>query len=467
MIQGIEDNLLVKYTKLHLIFVPTALAMDKNYQLSTEDKKLIDRKLKDDIFNKTDSENQIRPEVLLIDYYRLNNMDFNWMILDPMSNAVTEYSEKNKLYLSESIKITSPEQKLLYFWWYLDGQVTNGGFSQFLFNGYDRYFQPILNGLKLLPNKTYYELVEKVYLFYLKEQMGTVDRDQLEKLLSDSTAEYFKINEQLYKDVENFIRDNQTRFIKPIEKNYTGRIEHKADNVLELLEVQNGIPEGKYERYKNNVIEQETIYSRGKSVIEKKFRQGQLHEEKKNDDTIKNLEHTLEYYPNGKLKSHLKTIIKGRYNQDLISSEKFYDSGIIKQQYWQDDTQKNHIKRYFSDGQIRSYHTYKKRDDDSGDNLSEYLICFDENRQETLINGNGVFYDHGFKEPRRYGFYSTILNCKNYLANGESLHYRDGILLHTTNYVNGLKNGLEVTCHKNGNEEIREYENGKFIRRIK
>jgi antitoxin component YwqK of YwqJK toxin-antitoxin module len=441
--------------------------MVKNYQLSNEDKILIDGKLKEDIFNQTDPENQIRPEVLLIDYYRLNNMDFNWIILDPMSKAVTEYSEKNKSNLSESIKIISSEQKLLFFWWYLDGQVTNGGFSQFLFNGYDKYFQPILNGLKLLPNKTYYELVEKVYLFYLKEQMGIVDRDKIEKFLSDANAEYFRINEQLYKDVENFIRDNQISFIKPIEKNYTGLIEHKTDNHLELLEVQNGIPEGKYERYRNNVKEQEIIYSRGKSVIEKKFRIGQLYEEKKNDDTVKNLEHTLEYYPNGKLKSHLKRILKDRHNWDLISSEKFYDSGIIKEQYWQDDTQKNHIKRYFSDGHIRSYHTYKNRDDDSGDNLAEYLICFDENRKETLINGNGIFYDHGFKEPRRYGFYSTVLNCKNYLANGESLHYKDGILWLKTNYVNGLKNGLDITYHKNGNEEIREYENGKFIRRIK
>src|SRR5689334_12110421 len=118
--------------------------MDLNYKLSNEDKILIDGKLKEDIFNKTDPENQVRPEVLLIDYYRLNNMDLNWIILDPMSRAVTEYSEKNKSDLAESIKITSPEQKLLYFWWYLDGQVTNGGFSQFLFNGYDRYFQPIL-----------------------------------------------------------------------------------------------------------------------------------------------------------------------------------------------------------------------------------------------------------------------------------------------------------------------------------
>lgn len=441
--------------------------MDLNYKLSNEDKILIDGKLKEDFFNKTDPENQVRPEVLLIDYYRLNNMDLNWIILDPMSRAVTEYSEKNKSDLAESIKITSPEQKLLYFWWYLDGQVTNGGFSQFLFNGYDRYFQPILNGLKLLPNKIYYELVEKVYLFYLKEQMGIVDKGKIEKFLSDANAEYFKINEQLYKDVENFIRDNQSKFIKPIEKNYTGKIEHTTDNALELLEVQNGIPEGKYEKYTNNVIVQEIIYSQGKSVIEKKFRQGLLYEEKRNDDSIKNLEHTLEYYSNGKLKSHLKRIIKDKHNRDLIFSEKFYDSGIIKEQYWQDDTQKNHIKRYFSDGQIRSYHTYKRLDNDSGDNLFEYLICFDENGKETLINGNGVFYDHGFKEPRRYGFYSKVVNCKNYLANGESLQYKDGKLWIKTNYVNGLENGLNIEYDANGKEEIREFENGKFIRRVK
>ena len=59
------------------------------------------------------------------------------------------------------------------------------------------------------------------------------------------------------------------------------------------------------------------------------------------------------------------------------------------------------------------------------------------------------------------------MNCKNYLANGESLRYKDGKLMLKTNYVNGLKNGFEIEYHGNGNEEIREYDNGKFIRKIK
>lgn len=434
--------------------------MAKKYKLSNEDKQLIEEKLKEDIFIESDPGNQIRPDVSPIDYYRLDKMDFNWIVMNPMAKMITEYLEKNQSTLSEAIKITSPEQKLLYFWWHFDGQVTNGGISQFIYNGYDKYFQPILNGLKLLPDKTYYQFVEKVYLFYLKEKMN-------DKFISDATAEYFKINEQLSKDVETFIRDNQIKFIKPIDKNYTGRIEHKTDNVLELLEVQNGIPEGKYESYRDNVKVQEIIYSRGKSVIEKKFREGQLYEEKKNDDTIKNLEHTLEYYSNGQLKSHRKRIIKDRYNSDLIYSEKFYDSGIIKEQYWKDDTQKFHTKRYFSDGQIRSYHTVIQRGDSRFDHLVEYLICFDENRNETLINGNGVFHDYGFIDDFRHGFYTCVKNCKNYLANGESTNYKDGKLWLKTNYVNGLENGFNIEYDEDGNEEIREYENGKFIRRIK
>ena len=432
--------------------------MKRNYKLSTEDKQLIEEQLKRDLFNKTDPENQVRPAISPIDYYRLHSMDFNWVILNPLSKMVSEYLEKNQLELTDAIAVTSPEQKLLYFWWYLDGQVTNGGFSQFIDNGYAKYFQAVLNGLQLLPNKKYYELVEKVYFLYLKERPYFINQ---------SNIPYFKINAQLYKDVEAFIRDHQQQFIQPIDKKYTGRVEYRTNNILEVLEVKKGVPEGKYEKYVDDVKVEEIVYRKGKKVAEKKFREGLLYEEKRNDDTIKNMEHILEYYPNGQLKSYKKRIVKDEYNSNRVFEDRFYDTGIIKAQYWEDETKKNHLKRYFSDGQLRSYQTFKKLDDGSFNNLNEYLICFDEDRKETLINGNGIFLDYDFKEDSRYGFYNYVVNCKNYLANGESTGYQNGILWLKTTYVNGVEHGFTVDYDDNGNEKcIREFENGKFVRRI-
>ncbi|ACU63591.1 DMP19 family protein [Chitinophaga pinensis] len=434
--------------------------MKTNNKLSTEDKQLIEEHLNGDLYSKTDPENQIRPEISPVDYYRLHNMDFNWAVLSPLSKMVAEYLEQNQLDLTEAIAITSPEQKLLFFWWYLDGQVTNGGFSQFIDNGYDKYFPPVLNGLKLLPNKKYYELVEKVYFRYLKGRLSTINQNNIP---------YFKINAQLYKDVEAFIREHQEQFIKPIDKKYTGRLEYRTGNILEVLEVKKGVPEGKYEKYVDDVKVEEIVYRKGKQVAEKKFKEGLPYEETRSDDTVKNMEHTLKYYPNGQLESHTKKIVKDSYNSNMVFKDRFYDTGIIKAQYWEDETEKIHIKRYFDDGQIRSYHTLKKIENERFNKLSEYLICFDENRKETLINGNGIFYDYDFKEENsRFSFYSYVVNCENYLSNGESIGYQNGKLWLKRTFINGIEHGLNIEYDDNGNEEaIREYESGKFVRVVK
>jgi hypothetical protein len=258
--------------------------------LSREDKKIVERKLEEDVFNITDPEFQVRPQVSPVNYYRLHAMDFIWIILDPMSRMVTEFSEKTGLGLAQSIKITCPEQKLLYFWWYLDGQVTNGGFSQFIYNGYDRYFQPVLNGLRLLPDRRYYKLVEQVYAYYLKEGLDTIDRSQIDyfkdkfndnKLLPHADSEYLKINNQLYEDIENFIRNNQASFIQPVEKTYTGIIEIRKENILERLEVENGKAEGTHTKYIDDAKTEEIIYHKGREVVKRRFREGVLYEEEK------------------------------------------------------------------------------------------------------------------------------------------------------------------------------------------
>ncbi|SFO55713.1 protein of unknown function [Chitinophaga sp. YR627] len=434
--------------------------MKTNYKLSTADKEFIEGHLNGDLYSKTDPEDQIRPEISPIDYYRLHNMDFNWAVLSPLSKMVAVHLEKKQQDLTEAIAVTSPEQKLLFFWWYLDGQVTNGGFSQFIDNGYDKYFPPVLNGLKRLPNKKYYELVEKVYFLYLKDKHDIINKNNIP---------YFKINAQLYKDVEAFIRAHQEQFIKPIDKKYTGRVEHRTNNVLEVLEVKKGVPEGKYEKYVDDVQVEEIVYRKGKQVAEKKFKEGQPYEEKRSDDSIRNMEHILKYYPNGQLESHTKRIVKDSYNSNMVFRDRFYDTGTIKAQYWEDETEKIHIRRYFDDGQIRSYHTLKKIENERFNKLSEYLICFDENKKETLINGNGVFYDYDFEEENsRFSFYNYVVNCENYLSNGESIGYKDGKLWLKRTYVNGVEHGLNIEYDDSGNEEaVREYENGKFVRVVK
>jgi len=40
------------------------------------------------------------------------------------------------------------DRKHFYYWWYVDAQVTNGGFTQFYYNDYGMYVPTIIKGLK-------------------------------------------------------------------------------------------------------------------------------------------------------------------------------------------------------------------------------------------------------------------------------------------------------------------------------
>src|SRR5690606_14469658 len=66
-----------------------------------------------------------RPELNKGEFFKLTGYDFGWFVLEPISKFI-----EDKEYEIERGKSLSYGQKALYYWWYLDAQVTNGGFVQ-------------------------------------------------------------------------------------------------------------------------------------------------------------------------------------------------------------------------------------------------------------------------------------------------------------------------------------------------
>src|SRR5579862_2515298 len=108
-----------------------------------------------ELFNTFDKDNHLQPffEKSLFD--TLHSWDFGWAILEPM-NIVK--SKDDEIILAKRF---SPGQKALWFYWYLDGQVTNGGFIQFYWNGFAKYLPAIIDGLKLIGDNQTIELIQK------------------------------------------------------------------------------------------------------------------------------------------------------------------------------------------------------------------------------------------------------------------------------------------------------------------
>ncbi|MEN2399092.1 DUF4375 domain-containing protein [Flavobacterium sp. MC2016-06] len=445
-----------------------------NDEPNPSDKKIIIEHLKKDEFASIDHNLIFKPEISKIDFYRLKEMDFSWEVLKPLSEKVTAYCEENELNHRIGIKILTEEQKALYFWWYLDAQVTNGGFSQFIYNGYDKYFPAILNGLKLLPDQKYYNLIEKVYLYYIQEGLENLDRNEVDyfenkfyenDFLSDADELYYKLNKQLYIDFEVFIRKNQSKYIKPIENKFSGEIfEKKANGIEESLFVVDGIPNGYYEKKEKGIFIEKLKYENGIVIEENTYTDGVLLEK----ITINNIDSTkvkLIFFPNGNIKEENLMKIKSKNNWVSITQKKFFDNGNIEFESWTDNELKKNLKKYFLDGTVKSHSRKWENKDDSSITQTDYLICYDENKKQTLINGKGIFLGSNQSGDNIYEY---IVNCEDYKANGESLIYEDGVIWLKENYVKGMKDGIEIEYDEKGNEKKRsEYKTGQYIGKIK
>src|SRR5687767_12523777 len=86
-----------------------------------------------DLYNIFDKEDHLRPAFNKTDFDTLHGWDLGWELLEPINIA------KNVKHEKKLARRFSPGQKALYFTWYLDAEVENGGFIQFFWN-YDRQY---------------------------------------------------------------------------------------------------------------------------------------------------------------------------------------------------------------------------------------------------------------------------------------------------------------------------------------
>jgi hypothetical protein len=169
-----------------------------------------------EFYNIFEKENHLRPVISKSEFENLHGWDFGWTVLKGINIAPDEETEK------ELSKKFSPGQKALYFFWYLDAQVTNGGFIQFYWNGYRMYLPIIIEGLKLICDKELLDLIEladKEYSdnkekFELQKKQDDWEPlyDQLTKFDKYDSV-YYKIHNTTMELLEKYIRLNQDQFV--------------------------------------------------------------------------------------------------------------------------------------------------------------------------------------------------------------------------------------------------------------
>ncbi|MDQ8053432.1 MAG: DUF4375 domain-containing protein [Pedobacter sp.] len=149
-------------------------------------------------YNSFDKKNHLQPEINKLDFDTLHRWDLGWALLEPINIASDDEHEK---LLSKRL---SPGQKALYFFWYLDAEVINGGFSQFYQKGYRKFLPPILAGLQLIGDNELFELVKKADAKY---EVGRNDFDELDEV-------YYRIHDRTMDLIEKYARQHPNEFGK-------------------------------------------------------------------------------------------------------------------------------------------------------------------------------------------------------------------------------------------------------------
>jgi hypothetical protein len=173
------------------------------------------KELRTNHWNKEDSSNQFRPKLNKAEFDSLTSWDLGWFLLEPINKATDENHEM------ELSKQFSPGQKALYFFWFLDGEVTNGGFIQFYWNGTDKYLPPIVEGLKLIGDKELLDLIDKADKeFLLNKDKFTEQRqkddwgplyDNLKKF-DEYDSVYYSIHDKTMALIEKYAREHPSEF---------------------------------------------------------------------------------------------------------------------------------------------------------------------------------------------------------------------------------------------------------------
>ena len=106
-------------------------------------------------------EKHFKPKLNTGEFYTLTGFDFGWYVLEPLTQFIEDRDHE-----FERSKSLSYGQKALYYWWYLDAQVTNGGFAQFYSNGYGHYIPAIINCLEYVGATAMANLAKKAEKVY-------------------------------------------------------------------------------------------------------------------------------------------------------------------------------------------------------------------------------------------------------------------------------------------------------------
>jgi antitoxin component YwqK of YwqJK toxin-antitoxin module len=427
------------------------------------------KKPKGDPYWVFDKDNHFKPTLDKGDFYKLSRYDFGLFVLEPIFQFLGE-----RKYEIERSQRLSYGQKALCYWWYVDAQVLNGGFTQYYFNNYGKYTPTVIKALNHIGDNKMAELINRSYELYLKKSKKIKDArlDGLEGLsglykqiedFDGLDTEYYHLKDRTMKNIENYIRKHPDEICldqegKEFDMKFSGELKSfYAENKLkQSFIVKKGIIDGAFNSYYENGKQKELIhYSKGKQTGERDeyYENGNLKYTIRKNLALNQFEH-LWYHENGNRKKLEHKLIDkderiGEYkewhdNGQLAESAVFI-AAIEREGWWL---------KYHRDGSKKMEAEFKD---------GNFLLhnCWNENGEQTLRDGTGL-YVSDFSSARFHNRYEQ--EYKDYKRHGKQYIYTNGVLSVYYEMENDKSHGITKSFYENG--KLREeslYENGNEV----
>ncbi len=415
-------------------------------------------------FSAFDRSNHLQPPIPTDEFFLLEGYDFCWLLLEAIDIANTEEA------INELNTRLSPGQKALYCWWFVDGQVTNGGFIQFYYNGYGKYMLTAIDGIRHIGDPEMADLMARAHKIYLKEKALIDEKktlnefsdlyDQLENL-SELDNLYYEINAKTVKNLESYARQHPDEFCVDENGQAFGQLEgekvvkYEDGKTKAVLHFQEGMLEGTVALfYPNGNPKAKLSYRKGeKSGVQEYYHKedGSL----RRRDQINPLDGSVlreKFYSSGQLES--RSVLDENLERSGAYQE-WYENGNLKEEatFIANIKREGKWAKYWPDGSPKMEAEVIEGD-------TRYTGYWTEAGERLLTNGTGTYineYVSSFdKDTTIY-----ITEYKNFLRDGVSKSINSGVITLYQEFKAGQSHGWTRSYTRQGElKKEKYYQNG-------
>ena len=379
------------------------------------------------------------PRIQKADYYSLQKD----LLISKIEDGLPQwYNENQRALLIQKLR---PEIKEMYFWLYLDGQVSNGGFSQFFDNGFGYMIPEIKKFYNRVGEEKGLEILEKAEVWH---QNRPKDEIWIDLTLDNLDKAFYANQDSSETRIEAYIRANSHLYVRDengeiFPQNFSGELA-SVDPIRKerkAIEVKDNHLIGPVKLFSLEGIPIEELnFENGQQVGSQKYfdELGRLEREEVlfADSDFKEIRY---YHPNGRLSYQGK---EGPNYKKIGPQTYWYENGTVKYSYLMDENG-NHTSPYFEfypDGS-------KMLEVDRRGVEPKYINFWDENGIQHLKEGTGeYFYEFSYGGDTTSYEYHFV----DFKKHGVQKEFRNGVLVKYTEMNHGEFEGYHREFYPNG-----------------